>query len=414
MEWVAPHIDIIIQQLESISGSVDEEMVDRLKAIYRAMSLIEPEGDDNVRELWLEVSRGRIQDFGDYEEFLEEGLVESYEEFEKYWLDEYPGKCKWYGFATAEYREEYFFYIDSRLVFSICETSESYQNDHWDCDHIYDFLDWLLERVTGETMKLKKDVEGYNDYLDKNLSCHKRTGRIARRKYWEILGRDAILLDKRLGSKRIDTLRKLVDELRSVDDPVTLKELSAGDYFRYCEVCYNANDYFSDAEADLSPIEKYRRMADNRDGGLCSVDPDSVPAFHDWYHSGKSAGAHPWEICRGGNSTHISFMVSDTREGWALWLAGSSVVRVEETVRMAVALYEKNIPVNLYQAEAILNMVTGKDFIGIVPDHVFPRYCHSFFPEEDRIIDFMNLGHEHREALIDNAFWYPLKRIMLA
>ena len=413
MEMCAPQIDSVIPQLENLSGRVDKEMVARLKAIYRAMSCLEPEGDDQVRELWLEVPRGSIQDFGDYKEFLEEGLVENYDEFEKYWKDEYPNNCKWYGFATAQYREELYFYIDSKLIFSIGKENEPDDKEKWDVSHIYNFLDWLLARVTQETLKLKQDAGGYNDYLEQKLSHHKRTGRISRRKYWDILGDDAIVLDERLGSGRIITLRKLIEERTSGEEPVTLKELSAGDYFRYCEVCYDANDYFSGDETSLPPIEKYRRMADGRDGGLCSIDPESVSAFRDWYHSGESAGAHPWEICRGGNSTHISLMVSDTKDGWSLWLAGSSVVRVEETVRMAVALYENNIPVNLYQGEAILNMVTGNDFIGIVPEHVFPRYCHSLFPEEDRIIDFMNLGYERSDELIDNVYWYPLKRITL-
>ena len=56
----------------------------------------------------------------------------------------------------------------------------------------------------------------------------------------------------------------------------------------------------------------------------------------------------------------------------------------------------------------------GEDYIGIVPDHVFPRYCHRFFPAEDRIIDFLNLGYEDPEKIIKNAFWYPLKPVLLS
>jgi hypothetical protein len=39
--------------------------------------------------------------------------------------------------------------------------------------------------------------------------------------------------------------------------------------------------------------------------------------------------------------------------------AGSSIVRVEETVKMAVALYAYNIPFILHEGEAILQMITG-------------------------------------------------------
>jgi len=58
--------------------------------------------------------------------------------------------------------------------------------------------------------------------------------------------------------------------------------------------------------------------------------------------------------------------------------------------------------------EEILRMVTGSDYIGIVPDYHFPRYCHSLFPPEDRIIDFMNLGYEDTEDIIKYAYWYPV------
>lgn len=92
-------------------------------------------------------------------------------------------------------------------------------------------------------------------------------------------------------------------------------------------------------------------------------------------------------------------------------LAGSSLVRVEETVRMALALYERNIPFILADAEEILRMVTGIDFIGIVPDYIFPRYCHSLFPKEERIIDFMNLDREYEDQIVSVASWYPVKLI---
>jgi len=56
-------------------------------------------------------------------------------------------------------------------------------------------------------------------------------------------------------------------------------------------------------------------------------------------------------------------------------------------------------------------MVTGRDFIGIVPDYHFPRYCHSLFPAKDKIIDFMNPGYEDSNEIIKRAYWYPLERI---
>ncbi|MGF1583810.1 MAG: hypothetical protein ACFCUM_00705 [Bacteroidales bacterium] len=106
-------------------------------------------------------------------------------------------------------------------------------------------------------------------------------------------------------------------------------------------------------------------MADGRDAGLRNIEGHSPGAFHEWYHNSGRMGAHPWEICRGGNSTHISLYVSEVDNKWEILLAGSSFVRVEETVRMAVALHENNIPFKLRDADEIVRMVTGNDYIGI-------------------------------------------------
>ena len=80
---------------------------------------------------------------------------------------------------------------------------------------------------------------------------------------------------------------------------------------------------------------------------------------------------------------------------------------------MAVALHENDIPFELSQAEEIARMITGNDYIGIVPDHITPRYCHSLFPKEDQIIDFMNLGYEREiiPEIVKRSYWYPLEGI---
>jgi hypothetical protein len=67
----------------------------------------------------------------------------------------------------------------------------------------------------------------------------------------------------------------------------------------------------------------------------------------------------------------------------------------------------------LSNGEEIVHMISATDFIGIVPVGVTPRYCHSMFPEEDRIIDFMNLDNDKRtqEEIIGKSFWYTLRKI---
>lgn len=192
--------------------------------------------------------------------------------------------------------------------------------------------------------------------------------------------------------------------------------MTASEFFRICEISYDANSYFRNLQIQLTPKEKYLKMADGRDGGLRELEENSQSAFKEWYHSSVWLGGHPWEICRGGNSTHISLYVSDIQGKWKVRLAGSSIVRVAETVKMAVALYDNGIPFELSDAENILRMVTGNDYIGIVPEYISPRYCHGLFPKEDQIIDFMNLGYDKDKTgkIVEKTYWYPLECISLA
>lgn len=80
---------------------------------------------------------------------------------------------------------------------------------------------------------------------------------------------------------------------------------------------------------------------------------------------------------------------------------------------MAIALYKNKIPFVLRDAEEILRIITGTGYIGIVPETIFPRYCHGLFPKSDRIIDFMNLGFEKVDKIIENASWYPVEEVGL-
>jgi hypothetical protein len=415
IELYAPQIDAIIEKFNPKDDFLTPDMYLKMKDIYSIFSCIKSQGDDEIRQIWIEVERGPAEAFGDYEEYKADGEVESPEEFEKLWKDYYPEETKWYEFATSEYKNEKYFFINSRLFCSIKDERPQSGDKSFRSEYFEQFVTWLRERIYKETDKLRQNPMAFNSYIQQNLSWTKRLGRIIRKDYWDILGDDADRLDRNLGEESIDKLKMLVEGVKS-ESKACLEEMTANMFFRMCEICYDANDYFKNAKKTLSTREKYIDIADGRDAGLRDIDPDSPEAFYDWYHSGGTLGSHPWEICRGGNSTHISLYVSEVQGKWNITLAGSSVGRVEETVRMTVALFDNKIPFELRDANEIVRMVTGIDFIGIVPDKFLPIYCHSLFPKEDKIIDFMNLGFDNEiiPKIIEKAFWYPLDKIILA
>lgn len=123
-------------------------------------------------------------------------------------------------------------------------------------------------------------------------------------------------------------------------------------------------------------------------------------------------GGHPWEVCRGGNSTHISLYVWDTKDGYYLTIAGSAVNRTIEAVKFYLALRDPNLPVRIRQCDILVNRLLEHEKIGIVPESVTPLYCESYFPDED-IICFMNLPEEKRELLLPYCIWQPIAEVRL-
>ncbi|KPL15952.1 MAG: hypothetical protein AMS23_04715 [Bacteroides sp. SM1_62] len=116
MDITAPWMDQIIEQCENNSLITDPFKKKLLADIYLSMSRILAEGDDEIRELWIDIPRGSIYDFGDFEEYLSEGLVDSYEAFKQEWEDYYPDKVKWYSITTARYRDDQFFLYQFKTV----------------------------------------------------------------------------------------------------------------------------------------------------------------------------------------------------------------------------------------------------------------------------------------------------------
>jgi len=408
MKKTAPLLDHLIRVAQSEKVVTDKACIDTLLRQYNELSFIETCGDDDLRSIWIEIPRGSIEDFGDYEEFLEEEMVRNYEDFVELWHDDYPEETKWYMFSIMTYKNEYYFFFDSVLTFHVKLSEEV-------ADRVYfskDLIGWLNEIVLDTLNGIKTDVGGYNAHLNSHLPFNRRFGKLFRKDYWSIFPEEGLTFQSNLSSEDISILEAVVNQSIGSELNLTLKNMTAGDFFEYCRIGYIANDYFKDEKSNLSALEMYKRKADGRDDGMTKLDFDSEEDFKDWMKH-KMCGGHPWEICRGGNSTHISLYAYSIENGWKLNLAGSSCVRVLETVKMAIALYKNHIPFTLRDAEEILRMISGTDYIGIVPKTIFPRYCSSHFPSEDKIIDFMNLGYEKKKDIIEKAIWYPIREIRI-
>jgi hypothetical protein len=130
----------------------------------------------------------------------------------------------------------------------------------------------------------------------------------------------------------------------------------------------------------------YSRYADGRHEGLLDIDPASEQEFADWIdgkHPKRSVGGHPWEIKRGGNTTHIDLTVSRPfsyrQEGFKVELRGESIGRMVETMRMFLAIHEAKLPVSIVNPEGVRKRLLAQDNIGIIPSYASLHRANQHF-----------------------------------
>jgi hypothetical protein len=414
-KFTAPNVDILLDSLPS--GFHYEPEILNIESIPHMLSIDEEinyrkvQGEDENRSFWISAKRGKIEDFGSYEVYFGEGEVNSKEEFTELWLSYYPKPVKWYLVTYAKFRDEIFIYIDSKLI--IHADKNSHQGSV--LEKLSQILSWLDCSISEIVKRLKQNPNDYCNYLEKNLPYEKRIGKIRRKLIWDIFPESKAMIVNNLTEIDIQDLSKWVESTHKSKLGNYLKKMNAHDFYNFCQMAYVSISEYQKKLEKLSPKEMYYAMADGRDCGLKDIDLESYKAFEEWYNHERLCGGHPWEILRGGNSTHISLYIEHVKgHGWILRLNGSSFVRVNETIHIALAFFRAGVPFILDQAHEIKNMACGTDFIGIVNDLTLPRYCHSLFPPEDKIIDFMNLPFENREELINKAEWCNIEKIELS
>lgn len=399
----APAIDNLLFQAERQCDVSDEQTKVRFFEFIHRMESLSTCGDDELREFWIFAPRGSIDEFADYDEYLADGEIENRQEFEELWLDLYPEELKWYRLATLRYRDIYSVAVNRKLVLQLQPESQRF-----DSYPKTELLDWLIAAVQQSIHLLKSGQ--YDAFVKQNLPHRHRVGKILRQDYWSIFPEEKEAYLAEIDPGEIILFENLISQPPENILAFRLSAMTSGLYFNACKLGYAANQY--EGAEDLPAKELYLKHADGRDDGLLELDEASAEAFETWSFDRKQQGGHPWEVCRGGNSTHISLYVIHDAQGWSFRLAGSSIGRSVETVKFFLALTEQGYPVSLSDGKEILAMLKGEDYIGIVPQGVFPRYCDSFFPGE-KMLTFMNLPHEKTGQVIQSAYWYPIERVQL-
>ncbi len=89
--YKAPYIDMLIKSAQACPIVKCNSCQKELMFLIKEISKLKIQGYDELRSIWIEADRGKINDFGSYKEYLEEEQVTNYEEFIELW---YRRICK--------------------------------------------------------------------------------------------------------------------------------------------------------------------------------------------------------------------------------------------------------------------------------------------------------------------------------
>ena len=343
-------------------------------------------GKDERKEIWVKVKRPPYDDFKrallEADDVSEEEIKENYE-------SEYPEEFCFFKliFIKTRYGGQYLF-VDNEL--NLCYEKEKTPSFIFDLEIIKGVVKYIEDVVQEHVLLIKNGK--YEDEVLNQIPYYKKVGTINRAVLWKVLNDEPIYSE-------FDTFKNIdgflgIDEERLENTFDRIPVMTSRIFFECCKAGYDEHNY--DAE-NLNPCEAYLRFSDRRDEGLTKLPIDDADAFLKWYEERPRCG-HPWEVCRGGNSTHVSLYVAKDEKGFWFIVAGSSESRFLESINFYMAIKRLGYPVEIRHGAMLANRLKGNEVIGIVPHHVITRYCEGMFPEKN-VFSFLHIYEEEKQVV---------------
>ena len=449
-DLIAPAVDSLLRYFDHQSLMNPTASTEPLHIAFEKLwSILTPLAplakNEEAKAIWIRIPRGTIEEYGNnfysFEDAQAYGDVETYEEYEKLWQDEYPEDTVWYELTAVKsfHRDGSLRYYGITLGYKpviSALTEQAFGNREVFAEDAAIELCELILPAVQESIRLLQAGE-YNRIVEEYLPYQFQTGVITRKELCEYVPeykeRDSDGLSEEKIRKFRDMLHSGVNDLSRIG---RIKEFTANDFFNACKIGYEA---IGKDCSGLSLPELYQRYADGRDEGLIGmghglnagpgIDFNSSTAWNEWYY-GKRGGGHPWEVIPGGNSTHMELYVIHDNDLLDYYLSSGKISQQEydrkkacagyyftiagvqrqfEAVSFYIALSEAGLPVILRDAEELLARFDATDYIGIVPHHLPTRYCEHLFPASyGKIIDFIHVDREE-DPWFEKVEWLPEK-----
>ena len=433
---------------------VSGRSLELLKEIKELLDVFAPLGDDYRHSLWIEVSRGKPSDwcsFNHAKNWAEEDVY-TRADYLNEWKSNYPMESHWYHISVTQYRGHTYLH----MVENVNWWCQIHDDDDKGAHH--EDMEWLLdplaEFLREKVPVIAADVEAYNRYVDEHLPKRQRTGRIARKEL------DRIVPWQRRRPKNVKKVVKMLKEcianeaiyrrtepkyvcgeFKRPEAPTEavllpacyrepLPKMSIRIYAKYFRMAYEAyeahfgrlswrsqrerKEYreFLEKSASMTDIEFYRRYQMGNRGEITDkTDFDSEEAFK------EMAFDHYGELGLSRNDVHATDYY--TPGGWLISLGVSYSAWVDAGCEIALALYEAGAPLLMYNAQKILDILEGKDYVKLIP-HIFHDYLNhhkegSVFdlPYECDLDDGDDITREQYEKIVSLATWKPEELLVL-
>lgn len=252
-------------------------------------------------------------------------------------------------------------------------------------------------------------------WLNENLPYKYRLGSVSMKDYWAMYPEEKADHYENISQDECEEFARYMQSEGVLE--ARIKDMTVNTYLDFCKTGYIANNLKGSTEA--SAFELYKRYADDRDGGLLTIDPDSAAAFNEWYalsHEEKwklENPTHMWEAIKGSSRTRVHLSVQRDEKGYYLYVSANEYCCPEYGVRLYNALKRENVPITFNNGGTISKYLNGEGKVGIVPCFDSPSdYFYGGFADKD-VGEFINLPDEKYNDLIHKAQWEPLVEVRL-
>jgi len=340
-------------------------------------------------------------------------------------------KSKWHKITVQQYRDTHYISLSDKDICSLevvnGKSVSAYST--WHRSFGYggeDNLEETWDPYINSSHAWLKNIQ--NDWVKANakiiadypLNC--RRGYVSHALVRASLP-DIYRLDAVLGKKKVEQFIKIVESNYFHDSQKTVCSImTANKFFDYCKIAYIASQEKPNTiDKKLSGKELYKKYADGRHEGLLDIDLDSVDEFSSWLdgtHPKRDRGGHPWEIKRGGNTTHIDLYVSrpsySNKDGFIVTVNAHAITRLAEAICMFLGLYDAGLPIKISDPEVIRRRLLAQDNIGIVAKYSSLHRANQGYPQDQDVHDVMyfdDLGR-YKRRIKPFIVWDPLPMLV--